>query len=111
MIKDALKEGYSLIVLIPGHYVVFGAIDSDEYISFYDPSNASNNGWFTIDTIYNNHYNHANKCRVKKTCGFIYAVAFKGKYPYSISSLNEYNRNNGTVYNVDKENGPTILEQ
>ncbi len=88
LIKEYLKNGYSIITLIPGHYVVMGAIDIDGYISFYDPSNSNNNGWFTIDTIYNNHYNHANICVENKSCGFIFAVAYKGSE--SISTLGEY---------------------
>lgn len=89
-ITDALKNGYSIIMLIPHHFVVLGAIDTGGYVSFYDPANNSNNGWFTLDSIYNEHYNHGDYCVQEKTCGFVMAVAYKG--PESISSIQEYNQ-------------------
>lgn len=75
-IVDALRDGYKIELLVPGHFIALGGINGDK-ISVYDSASSSNTKEYTIDELYNHYYNHKNRCTKGTACGFVYAVQYK----------------------------------
>lgn len=73
-ITNALDQGKLVVLLIPGHYIALGGNGTNVVV--HDPANASRNGTFTIEQVYNNYKNYSNRCSKGIGCGFIYAIAY-----------------------------------
>ena len=71
-IVEALRNGYAVEVLVPGHYIVLAGIENGE-ITVLDPGDRYKNGKYTIDKI-----NETYGSRDDQT-GFVLAYGFKKK--------------------------------
>ena len=74
-IVEALKAKKPVIVLVPAHYVVLTKINGDQ-ITVLDPGNSSNNGTYTIDSLFKKYYNHKNRCTEQGLCGIRFAISY-----------------------------------
>jgi methionyl-tRNA formyltransferase len=73
-IRTALNSGKVVIVLVPGHYVVFTG--TGNRVELLDPGNSSNNGTYTLEQLWEKFKNHKNLCTTAGKCDFMLAVAY-----------------------------------
>ncbi len=79
LITNALNQGKLVVLLIPGHYIALGGNGTNVVV--HDPANKNNNGTYTIEQVYSKYKDYSKRCSSpksgnKKSCGFIYAVAY-----------------------------------
>lgn len=78
-IVEALKKGNPVELLVPGHFIALVKMDGNK-IKLNDSGKVSNNGYYTIDELYDLMYKQRNN-RKGDTCDslgscFVYAVAY-----------------------------------
>lgn len=74
-IVNELRQKKAVVLLIPGHYIALTGINGNN-ITVLDPGRASNNGTYTIDSLYSKYYNYKDRCTTSDKCGFILAVSY-----------------------------------
>lgn len=84
MVVEELDKGNSLIVLIPGHYVVFSQKQGDR-IQMLNPGMSGTSGqngesgWYpNVDALYEATYNYKGRCSGWQ-CGWIYIISYNRK--------------------------------
>lgn len=80
-IVTAVKSGKGVILYIPQHYLVvgFNSKCSGDEVYLYDVGKRSNNGCYTIKSLFQHTYNYSNRCAEGGNCGWKAAFAYSKK--------------------------------
>ena len=76
-ILAAVQSGKSVMLGVPGHWVVAGpnASCSSDQIYLYNPSRVTSNGCYTMEQLFQFTYNYSNRCSTRSWCGWDVALA------------------------------------